>query len=359
MQEKISEDNQNHQLPGNIVAPEFGEVNIWNRGQKREVLFTILMEPEGEEAEGWQTGVALDASESMKDDYGRGLLGKLPPDIKAEYEKQGWIQSRMEEGRWVTSFQKQAYEDAIKRGYFQSSPNKVQSVAQDFTAFLAKSLDINGSTTLIYWACASGSEIEILGNFTADECKTINFTGPSKHTFGKTTILTPAVKYFVERFEKARRGMYLFITDGRIDDLEEVKRYTTRLAQNIASGKHNPIKCVLIGVGSEVARHQLEELDDLDTVGDIDIWDYKIAEEMACVLQIFAELVDENQIVAPTATIYDSSGNIIKKYSDGLPAKVSFSLPINSEWFELEVYGKKIRQTVIYSKDKGKESNNG
>jgi hypothetical protein len=341
---------QHRQLPSNIVAKEFGEVNVSNNGQELEVLFTILMEPQGEEAEGWQTGVALDASASMKDLYGRKLEGKIPPDVSVDYESKGWIESKVEEGRKVKIFQKAAYEDAIQKGYFKTSSNIVQPLAQQFTSYLAENLDADGGTTVIYWAAGSGSDIELLGDFTASECATIDVSGPKTVNFGISTILVPAVKYFVERFVDAKRGMFIFITDGRIYDLDRVKKYTIQLAQDIASGQRHPVKCVLIGVGDAIDKKQLEELDDLETGTDIDIWDYKIAQEMASLVQIFAEVVDENQIVAPTGTIYDSSGNIIKKFTDGVPAKVSISLPLNSDWFELEVYGQKIRQPVIIKK---------
>lgn len=337
------------QLPSNIVAKEFGEVNVSYTGEELQVVFTILMEPQGQEAEGWKTGVALDASASMKGPYGRKLEGKVPPDVMADYEKKQWVESRLEDGNRVKSFKKEAYQDAIQKGYFKTTPNTVQPLAQQFTAYLAGNLDIDGGTSVIYWACGNGAEIEILGDCTESECSTLNVNGPTKVTFGETTILTPAFKHFVERFVDAKRGMYIFITDGRIDDLEEVKQYTTQLAQKIATGKQNYVKAVLIGVGYGVDVRQLEELDDLDTGTDVDIWDYKIATEMQALLQIFAEVVDEHQIVASTGIIYDNTGKIVKKYTDGLPAKVSISMPANSQWFELEVYGQRIRQTVISS----------
>ena len=347
----FKQQQNSRQLPSNIIAKEFGEVNVRDTGKELQILFTILMEPQGAEAEGWQTGIALDASASMKDFYGRKLLGKVPVEVIAEYEQKGWVESCIEEGRRVKSFQKEAFEDAIKREYLQPSPNVVQPLVQKFTAYLAENLDANGGTTIIYWACSSGSEIEIVGDFTQGQCNNLDVTGPKKFNFGTGTILVSAVKYFVERFVYAKRGMYIFITDGHIDDLEQVKLYTTQLAKDISAGKRNPVKCILIGVGDEIDKHQLEELDDFDTGTDIDIWDYKIAQEMASLMQIFAEVVDENQIVAPTANIYDSTGNIIKKYTDGLPAKVSISMPSDSQWFELEVGGSRIRQTVIASQE--------
>jgi hypothetical protein len=46
--------------------------------------------------------------------------------------------------------------------------------------------------------------------------------------------------------------------------------------------------------------------------------------------------------------IYDFQGNLVKKYTDGLPAKISFSLPINSQGFILDVAGQKIKQQLIF-----------
>ncbi|MBC7910073.1 MAG: VWA domain-containing protein [Pyrinomonadaceae bacterium] len=340
-------DSTSHQLPSSLVAKEFGEVNVRKTNAEIQVQCTILMEPQGKEAEGWQTGVALDASASMKNWYGRMLEGKVPPEIAKDYEKRGWIATRVEDGRRVKSFQKAAYDDAIQKGYLKLTTNIVQPLAQEFIAYLAGSLDADGGTTVIYWACGDGSAFEVAGDFTADQCHSVEIQGPNSVPFGAGTILTPAVKYFVERFKDADRGMYVFLTDGRLDDLAEVKRYTTELAKEIAAGQRNSVKCVLIGLGDGVNEEQMEELDDLDTGTEIDIWDHKMAKEMRGLVEIFAEVVNENQIVAPTGTIYDSDGNIVKTYSDGVPAKIAFSLPPAAEWFELEVFGQKIRQTVL------------
>ena len=41
---------------------------------------------------------------------------------------------------------------------------------------------------------------------------------------------------------------------------------------------------------------------------------------------VFAEVVSEHKIVAPTATIYDATGAVAVNFADGLPAKVTFTL---------------------------------
>jgi hypothetical protein len=335
-------------LPSNETAQEFGKVTVNNNGQNLEVTVTILKEPSGQEAEGWKTGVALDASASMRGEYGRNLIGKIPDHLHQEYEQKGLIEFKIQDGKTVKLVQPQVYEEGLKQGYYQMSNNIIQPLAQQFISYLAGNLDINGGTTVIYWAGGNGSEIEVLGDFSEQECQNLIINGATQTTFGLGTNLTPALSYFVERFKDVKRGMYVFLTDGKIDDLAQVKNYTIQLAQAIATGKRNPVKCVLIGVGAEIDETQMIELDDLDTGTDIDIWDHKIAQEMRGLVEIFAEVVDENQIIAPTAMIYDFQGNLVKKYTDGLPAKISFSLPINSQGFILDVAGQKIKQQLIF-----------
>ena len=73
-------------------------------------------------------------------------------------------------------------------------------------------------------------------------------------------------------------------------------------------------------------------------------------QEMRALKEIFAEVVSENQIVAPTAIIYDDAGDVAVRFADGLPAKVSFRMPPTSNAFELEVGGRRIRQTLLSRK---------
>ena len=337
------------QLPQHLLAKEFGKVYTRLDGKTRHVEFTLWMpELEGSDAEGWQTGVALDASASMKSWYGRNLSGSVPDQAAETYKQKGWIKEAVHDGRKVFTFTKEAYDDAMKRGYVQFTENIVQPLARDFIAYLAGSLDADGGTTVIYWACgADGSAFEVSGDFTEEQCKKLTITGPEKQTFGNGTKLTPAVKYFVDRFHDASKGLYVFLTDGKLDDLVALKKYSTDLAKLISAGKRNPVKCVLIGLGDDVDESQMEELDDLDTGTDVDIWDHKIAKDLRGVNEIIVELVDESKILAPTATIYDASGAVLMQFADGLPAKGTFTMPASSPFFELEVGEHRIKQVVM------------
>src|SRR5262249_15182952 len=147
--------------------------------------------------------------------------------------------------------------------------NEVSPVAQKICAYLARKIDADGGTTCIYWATGrNGSQIQVIGDLTADQAEQHVF-GPPRE-FGNGTQLLPAVKYFVDRFADALWGFYVFVTDGELHDLDAVKDYSTRLARDVAAGRRKPLKFVLIGVGPNIDEGQMEELDDLDTGTPID-----------------------------------------------------------------------------------------
>src|SRR5260370_31905976 len=204
-----------------VVEP-FGEVNVYQAGAKVRVTATILMEPH---KEGAQTGIALDGSGSMAKLYGSDTGGGVLSPI------------------------------------FRKAPprNEVTPVAQQICAYLARKIDADGGTTVIYWATGeNGAQFEVVGDFRAEQAENHTF-GPPRD-FGTGTQLLPAVKHFVERFRDAPWGFYVFITDGELHDLEAVKQYSTTLAREIAAGRHKPLKFVLIGVGENIHEGQMEEL---------------------------------------------------------------------------------------------------
>jgi hypothetical protein len=292
-----------------VVEP-FGEVNVYpaSGGQVR-VVATILMEPH---KEGAQTGIALDGSGSMSKLYG------------VEEDGGGFLAS-------LFGTKKQAH-------------NEVTPVAQKICSYLARKIDADGGTTCIYWAVGpGGSRIEEIGDLRADEAERHVF-GPPRD-FGTGTQLLPAVKYFVERFRDAPWGFYVFVTDGELHDLDEVKRYSIQLARDIAARRRHPLKFVLIGVGPSVNEEQMEELDDLDTGTPIDLWDHKLAAEMRLLQEIFAEVVDKNARIADNGRILDPQGRVVKDYSDtGLSAYLEFEMPASAEYFTLDINGNKIHQ---------------
>jgi hypothetical protein len=290
------------------VVDPFGEVNIHpTAGGRTRVTATILMEPH---KEGAQTGIALDGSGSMAKLYGKDDGGGVLSPI---------------------------FRKAQPR-------NEVTPVAQQICAYLARRIDADGGTTVIYWSTGeNGGQIEVVGDLRAEQAEDHVF-GPPRD-FGTGTQLLPAVKYFVERFKDAPWGFYVFITDGELHDLDAVKQYSTWLAKEVATGRRRPLKFVLIGLGPDANEGQMEELDDLETGTPIDLWDHKLAKEMRVLQEIFAEVVDKNARVADNGRILDPQGRVLKNYGDtGLPAYLEFEVPVGTPFFTLEVNGQRIHQ---------------
>jgi hypothetical protein len=294
------------QLDSTKTVEPFGEVNFFteNDGSIR-VKATILMRPQ---VEGAQTGLAIDGSNSMNQMFGAS--------------------------------------GAVSALFASASNNIVQPVARMMAEYLAN-FDSDGNTTVIYWACGiGGGDIQELGDMSAEQAKAHNFIQPKAP--GTGTKLLPALRYFTEtKFPDAPWGIYVFITDGAIEDLDSVKQYSLQIGKEISQGKRDFTKFVLIGLGPHVDEYQMEELDDMDMQGledpkgnEIDLWDHKLASTMSKLEEIFAEVVSSEMILAPSASITDSSGNPVKpigrsSYADGLPALLEFTMPSTSTSFKI------------------------
>jgi len=335
------------QLPSNILHKAFSEIDVNEKDGKLEIFYSTMVGLSGEMSEGWKTGIAMDASVSMADSFGKGLTGLVPEDVKKKYSKKGWIQTRKHDGMKVHYWKDNAYNDAVKQGYLKKTNNIVEPEARKFSSYLADNLDEEGGTDVIYWACGNdGKHIEELGKLDSQIWMKTEFNGPKSNNFGQATHLLPAVQYFEKKYRPAKRGLFIFITDGKLDDLDQLKDFTINLAKEIEGNKRNFFKAVMIGIGEEIDENQMVELDDLDTGTDVDIWDHKIIKEMKDIMEIFAELVDENTIIGPTGTIYNSNGKVVKKFNDGVPAKGYFDLPLKSTFFIFEVDNQTIKQEI-------------
>jgi len=295
-------------LPASQVVMPFGKINIWNQpdGSKKIRAYIVIERP----FEGAKTGLALDGSVSLRPAYG------YPNNI------------------WSLFFPSK------------SLPNEVTGQAQKICSYLAKHVDVDSNTTAIYWATGSPGGLETIGDLSDAQAMAKAFDGPK--SFGSQTKLAPALKYFTDRYKTAKWGMFVFVTDGILDDLADVKSLTTQLARDIASGKRNPIKLILFGVGSQIQESQMIELDDLDTGVKVDLWDHKIAAEMSDLSEMFTEVVDETVILADNGIVRDSIGRVIKDFRDtGLPALLEFTLPKDAcKAFNLEFGGQIIRQPL-------------
>lgn len=301
------------QLSSDKVVEPFGEVNINPAaGGKVHIRATILMKPA---VEGAQTGLAIDGSASMKNNFGAS--------------------------------------GAVSALFAAASNNIVAPVARTFGAYLAN-FDSDGQTSIIYWACGTGGfEVEDLGDMDAAQIKKYPFNPPKN--YGSGTKLLPPLRFFAEqKFAASPWTILVFVTDGAVEDLAEVKTYTVELAKQIAAGKRSFLKLVLIGVGPEAEAHEdeMEQLDDFDYGGltdpqgrEIDLWDHKMAATIQKLEELFAEVVDEDTILAPSASIVDSAGQPVKplgkrsSYADGLPALLNFEMPASCDSFSLILPG--------------------
>ncbi len=295
-------------VPYPQTVKPFSKVSICHLPDGRHQIHAYLSLGHRHIKAGAQTGIAIEGSQKLKPAFGyKGRLGPL--------------------------FSQQ------------SGPNLVSMVAQKMCSYLARKVDADRGTTVIYWGTgATGSDIESVGDLSAFQAEQFDFTGPS--TFGSQANLLPAVRYFVDKFADANWGMYVFLTQGIIDDLEAVKRYSTDLAKAIANGERNELKFVLLGVGDDIDHAHLEQLDHLNMGTAVDLWDYKIASEMRDVIELFAEVVNENRIVADTGQIFDASGNLMMTYENGVPALLKFDLPRDARSFVIELDGKRIVQPI-------------
>ena len=283
----------------------FGKIDVHSHPDGIRVIARIFMKPQ---VEGAQTGLAIDGSNSMTQMFG----AHLPPLLR------------------------------------KADQNVMQAVGSSMSQALAD-FDSDGKTSVIYWACGTGGgDIEVRGDMDATEAAKFKFAGPKK--FGTGTKLAPAVRYFgMEKFATAPWSISVFITDGIIEDLEEVKEVSLEIAQQIADGRRGFTKFVIIGLGSSVDESQMEELNDMDYAGletpdgeGVDLWDHSMAAEMQSLDDIFKECVGENSIIASTATVVDSNGRAVKplrrdSYADGLPALIEFVCSPGSTSFTLTI----------------------
>ena len=292
--------------PGGLPSPSkpFASINVEKDEKTNEitviaqVLLDRLIDEDGIEIERAAFGLALDGSASMKDLYG----DKIGP-------------------------------------FGGITPNHVATVAKGMLEFLAK---FSGDSTveLAFWAVGQGGmEVEEVGKIGLNQVSSLKDDDlKPKKLMGRSTHLLPIVKHFTEnKFKDSPWAMVVIVTDGLIDDMEEVEKYTEQMAVEVDAGKRKLIKLVLIGLGEHVDAGQLERLDDFEASVDVDVWSSKLAAEMVDLLEVFDEVMSENFIVAPSGRVFDDKGDILITYNDGVPAKMEFKLKPSSNAFKLEI----------------------
>ena len=273
------------------------------------VRATLLHDPT---VEGLDTAIYVDGSGSMADEYGRpGLLSRF--------------------FHWLVG--KSA----------PSGKNIVEPQIHRMLEYLA-SKDRNGSLRVAYWS----DRVEVVGELTAAAVATHKFNGPQ---YMGGTQLKPALLDYVEYMRAqakagAQRGCAVIITDGQLSDASDVMTFSESIAGEMNAGTLPPLNFVLVGVGSGVDEHQLEEICHQEYGGRDHMWCHRIAEEMTEIAQLVAVLVDESMTIASSGRVLDDRGNVLQVYEGRLPAVLEFAVPRGCKEFVLEVNGQPFRQAI-------------
>ncbi len=294
---------------------QFADVNVLKlMNGDHEVIVCMKIEPEILIGEGKSKSIlAIDASRSIKDMFGGGLFG--------------------------------------------SNPNHVQSISQKIGDLLVQ-VSSEAKLHVFYWAVGrNGEKIEVLGDIEENEISTMKIIGPKIEKWGGGTQLLPTLVYINEMVSIGiDLSIVVIVTDGLIADEKECLEYCNQIAEKLLNKQQqNNLKLILIGVGNEVNAEQLERFDNMfegsKYEDQIDLWSHGIAESITDENEImdilFGELITEDVIVAPKASIELKNGKLIQNYSDGLPGKFRFILPKGETKFVLKTDFGVIEQSIL------------
>ena len=341
------------EIPPKHLTNELGEVSTRLVGKTLQVAAALAMGAyvigDGETC---RVGLALDASESMKDDYGRGK--KLTREESEAFVKAGMIKVIERDGVQRKVLTREARKEAERKGLGLPTPNQVQEPAVRLIEFLIRTFASGGATNgeceVIYWACgAKGNHIEPVGLLKTEQLAGLKLDGPVESEFGQQTHLAPAFDHLVHGTPPESSAVLYFVTDGRIDDEDRVVRRTIQLAREVKAGERASIKCVLIGIGRKVDAAQFERIDDMqmpEELAEYDIWNSKLFDDMRDLADSASEIFDPETLVGTTGRVFDDEGNLVEEWSDGVKALLTFTMPAGSRAFEIDIDGVRIRQRI-------------
>lgn len=286
----------------NLIAT----VNVYDPDQGKQHVEIYFCVEQG--ADGARLGLAVDGSHSMKENFGQ----HLPPLFR------------------------------------RPDQNIMDPVVKGLSKFLRKFAS-DGSVRAIYWAVGNGgAETEEIGNIDESFEATMKVEGPKSKEWGGGTKLAPALQYFADAFKDENWSLVIFITDGIIEDLDEVKKLSMEMGKQVVSGQRKYTKLVIVGVGKEVDVGQMEELNDMfeGTGVDIDMWDCRQASEMQSLWEVLGE-VDFGITLPGSARLVDDKGAEVRTYTDGVPMKLDFEVPAGTKSVTIEIAGEKVVQPLV------------
>lgn len=340
-------------IPPKFLTNELGEVSLRRVGEEFQIAAALAMGANViGDGETCRVGLALDASESMKDDYGRGK--RLTREESQRFIDQGLIQIVERDGVKKKILTREARKEAERQGLGKPTSNKVQEPALRLIEFLIRTFATGGATRgeceVIYWACGNqGRYVEALGPVNTAQLLGLTLDGPAQAEFGPHTHLAPAFDHLVHGTPPESSGVLYFVTDGRIDDEQKIVDRTIHLAKEIKAKERASIKCVLIGIGKQVDQKQFERIDDMqmpEELADYDIWNSKIFDDMRDLADSASEIFDPDTIVGTTGRVYDDQGRIVEEWTDGVKALLTFRMPAKSRRFSIDIEGVKIQQDI-------------
>jgi len=283
----------------------FGDITVYpsTNGKQRVEIYIRLQE----KVEGMQIGVGIDGSASMRKMFG----------------------------------------DTIPKFARRPEDNVMQTVVQRLCSY-ACDFSGDGKVLPIYWATGvGGKEIESLGKLDIDAIQARAFDGPRK--WGTGTSLLPPLNHLLTQLIDVPWVVLLFITDGVISDLDAVIGRSMEIGQEILDGKRGKCKFILVGCGEEVSEDQIEKLDnmfdDTSLEGRIDLWDGKLASEMADLSEIWDE-VDFGVHIPGAVRIVDDQGREVLSHPDGFPQRIEFSVFEGTRSLKIEIIGQTIEQVL-------------
>jgi len=195
----------------------------------------------------------------------------------------------------------------------------------------------------VYLAClGDGTQAYDLGNHTQDELEHLRIDlNKLDLKLGSGTYLLPALKKAVQEVVVASGCAYGFlalVTDGRFADMDRIKSWATDLAGKISRGEHPLTKIVLIGFDDADAG-QLEELDNLETGTDVDIFNALAVSTLKDAMELLnSEAITGGMMIAPGGRL-EVNGQAVKSFEGGLPQRIDATIPAALSSVTLVVQG--------------------
>jgi len=232
--------------------------------------------------------------------------------------------------------------------------NIMQPVVQRLCGFL-RGFAADDRVDLIYWAVGkAGGEIEPIGLIDEAAEKALKIEGPKTKNWGPGTRLAPPLRYYADAFKDAKWSMVIFVTDGKIEDLEEVKTISLELGRQLESRTRGYFKFVIVGVGKDVDEGQMEELNDLfegkgikdpESGEELDPWDARLASNMQSLWDVMGE-VDFGITLPGSARVLDDKRAEVAAYPDEIPMKLDFEVKAGTKSVTIEIAGQTITQPL-------------